>query len=331
MAILKGDKVRFLNDVGGGMVTRIVGSTAYVEDADGFEIPALLSQIVLVESAQKPQDKASESLKDKIVKNKKANSSSEPSVFLAFLVGDKPGSQSGDYRLHFINDTDYQIVYLISGNARQPELWDTMYQGIAEPFSQPLLDKIPGRILDDKELMIQLLFFKNGSSYKIIQPIQVKAKLKLARFMREGAFIPNSYFNEKAWFISLLKSEIDSKLEELKHSQLKENESTVKKEIPKKSNKKQDLIEIDLHINDLLDDIRGLSNGEILKIQLNKFEQIIQDYQAIKGQRIVFIHGVGNGVLKQEILKLLKTKYKNMYYQDASFKEYGYGATMVII
>lgn len=49
-----------------------------------------------------------------------------------------------------------------------------------------------------------------------------------------------------------------------------------------------------------------------------------------KGRKIVFIHGVGNGVLKNEIRKQLERKYK-VYYQDASFREYGYGATMVII
>jgi dsDNA-specific endonuclease/ATPase MutS2 len=48
-------------------------------------------------------------------------------------------------------------------------------------------------------------------------------------------------------------------------------------------------------------------------------------------KRIVFIHGVGQGVLKQEVTNLLKRKFKKYYFQDASFKEYGYGATMVIL
>jgi len=48
-------------------------------------------------------------------------------------------------------------------------------------------------------------------------------------------------------------------------------------------------------------------------------------------KRIVFIHGVGQGVLKQEVASLLSKKFKKYYFQDASFKEYGYGATMVIL
>ena len=50
-----------------------------------------------------------------------------------------------------------------------------------------------------------------------------------------------------------------------------------------------------------------------------------------KHKKIVFIHGVGNGVLKNEIRKALEKKYKWHTFQDASFKEYGYGATMVIV
>ncbi|MBN2261553.1 MAG: Smr/MutS family protein, partial [Prolixibacteraceae bacterium] len=54
---------------------------------------------------------------------------------------------------------------------------------------------------------------------------------------------------------------------------------------------------------------------------------------AIKNRvkRVVFIHGVGNGVLKQEIAKRLSSKYARFQFQDASFKEYGFGATMVIL
>jgi dsDNA-specific endonuclease/ATPase MutS2 len=50
-----------------------------------------------------------------------------------------------------------------------------------------------------------------------------------------------------------------------------------------------------------------------------------------KGQRIVFIHGKGDGVLRKAILTELKTKYPACRWQDASFKEYGYGATMVTV
>jgi dsDNA-specific endonuclease/ATPase MutS2 len=50
-----------------------------------------------------------------------------------------------------------------------------------------------------------------------------------------------------------------------------------------------------------------------------------------KSKKIVFIHGVGNGKLKHELRRILDAEYKNLRYQDASFKEYGFGATMVLL
>ena len=46
-----GDKVRFLNAVGGGIVRRMEGEMAYVEEPDGFETPILMRECVVVEPA----------------------------------------------------------------------------------------------------------------------------------------------------------------------------------------------------------------------------------------------------------------------------------------
>jgi dsDNA-specific endonuclease/ATPase MutS2 len=45
----------------------------------------------------------------------------------------------------------------------------------------------------------------------------------------------------------------------------------------------------------------------------------------------VFIHGKGDGVLRQALTKELNYRYKKHDVQDASFQEYGYGATQVTI
>jgi dsDNA-specific endonuclease/ATPase MutS2 len=95
--------------------------------------------------------------------------------------------------------------------------------------------------------------------------------------------------------------------------------------------KKEAIIEVDLHIDQLLDTTAGMSNAEILDYQLQKFNEVMQENLHRKNQRIVFIHGKGEGILKNAILKELKSKYRKCYVQDASFQKYGYGATMVII
>ena len=52
MDIKKGDYVRFLNDVGGGHVSRIEGKMIYVEDEDGFERLAPASELVVVQQGK---------------------------------------------------------------------------------------------------------------------------------------------------------------------------------------------------------------------------------------------------------------------------------------
>ena len=50
----------------------------------------------------------------------------------------------------------------------------------------------------------------------------------------------------------------------------------------------------------------------------------------MKLQKIIFIHGVGIGRLKSEILKILQ-QYPNLHYFDAPLSKYGVGATEVWI
>ena len=68
-----------------------------------------------------------------------------------------------------------------------------------------------------------------------------------------------------------------------------------------------------------------------MDIQISRFTIALDGAIRGKTKKIVFIHGVGNGKLKYEIRKTLDSKYPKLRYQDASFKEYGYGATMVML
>ena len=92
-----------------------------------------------------------------------------------------------------------------------------------------------------------------------------------------------------------------------------------------------DIVVIDLHADALLDTTAGMSSTDILNYQLKKFREILAEYDGKKGQKLIFIHGKGEGVLRSAIVNDLKYKYKKYTYQDASFQEYGYGATQVTI
>ena len=81
----------------------------------------------------------------------------------------------------------------------------------------------------------------------------------------------------------------------------------------------------------MLETTAGMSAGNIKDYQLDIFRRTMDKHHADKGRKIVFIHGKGNGVLRKAIIDELKYAYKTCEWQDASFQQYGFGATMVII
>ncbi len=88
------------------------------------------------------------------------------------------------------------------------------------------------------------------------------------------------------------------------------------------------LWEVDLHIEELVDEMRGMSSTEMLLKQLSVFKN---KFNSAKNERVdilVVIHGVGEGVLKNEILMWL-SKQEQIEVQSADFQKYGHGATQI--
>ena len=104
-----------------------------------------------------------------------------------------------------------------------------------------------------------------------------------------------------------MKNITDNELRQvIKHKEHKEEK--VKFSSSKKNEKV--IMEVDLHIHELLDDFRGLSNREILEIQLDTFQQKLEEAKKTKVKKVVFIHGVGSGTLKLELRRELDKKSK---------------------
>lgn len=92
--------------------------------------------------------------------------------------------------------------------------------------------------------------------------------------------------------------------------------------------KKTSVWEIDLHIENLLDNAKNLTNTEILLKQMANFKNTFLKAKDKRIQKLVVIHGVGEGVLKNEIRSYL-TKQENIDFFDASYLDYGKGATEI--
>ncbi|WP_034258048.1 Smr/MutS family protein [Altibacter lentus] len=87
---------------------------------------------------------------------------------------------------------------------------------------------------------------------------------------------------------------------------------------------------VDLHIHQLVKSQKGLSNYDMLTIQTDTAKRQLDFAISKRIQRIVFIHGVGDGVLRAELEYLFK-RYENIEFYDADYQKFGRGATEVYI
>lgn len=135
----------------------------------------------------------------------------------------------------------------------------------------------------------------------------------------------------------LVKTADGSALKELFNTQniqsvLKDKELPKKRSFVKEKRSKKDdfVLEVDLHIEKLVPNKRGMSNYDILTLQADTAKRQLDFAIRNRMPKVVFIHGVGEGVLKAE-LDFLLGRYDNVSFQDADYRKYGAGATEVYI
>jgi DNA-nicking Smr family endonuclease len=113
---------------------------------------------------------------------------------------------------------------------------------------------------------------------------------------------------------------------------LSEKENPLRKNNPVKRAKDryEPTMEVDLHINQLVKSSKGMTNHDMLTLQLETARRQLDFAIQKRIQKVVFIHGVGEGILKIE-LDYLFGRYNNVKFYDANYQKYGLGATEVYI
>ena len=116
------------------------------------------------------------------------------------------------------------------------------------------------------------------------------------------------------------------------HDVTKEKEGSKKrKQVTTKPKKRHHpTFVVDLHIHQLTDSTKGMTNFDMLNLQLDTARGQLEFAIRERMPKLVFIHGVGEGVLKQELHTVLR-RYNNVTFYDADYREYGLGATEVKI
>jgi Domain of unknown function (DUF2027)/Smr domain len=321
-----GDKVSFLNERGGGKITRFMpNGTAMVETTDGFEIPYAVTELV-------PENYAAhKTITVQPVALANAGNAKavhlEEGIYLCFMPDKLAAISDGRFAVALYNNTAHDILFNLFGKNIQGHAViasDRLLAGRSlaiDSITTGDLDKYTGGIF-------QALFY-SGKIKEIKAPESLAFKVKTVKLLEKDNFNVLAHFNAPGIAVALYprnnqpQTEGDYQLDDLKERFGKENNRN-KPTLPKQVFE----MEVDLHIEELVSDVRGLNNGDMLQLQLTHARKKLDEAVTAHVRRLILIHGVGNGRLKTEIHKMLKG-YTGLEFFDAPYSKYGQGATEV--
>ena len=315
-----GDKVRLLHGKEEGVITKLSsGGQVEIEIEDGFRIPVLKTELVLINEAEEtyfdPKPKKSTSYFSSVPKSNVADKAE--GVYLAYVPYN---DQLHD--LVLVNNSSKDCLY--SFDESQSVKTKNIGAGVVKAKS---FTKIGEKMLQEFEqwppfsVMMVLL----NKQFEKQQPVQVRnIKLKASSFFKSMGKAP--LLNKDAYFFR-----IDDTLNTLNVSKLNQDLNPKPQDIYPTAKVKRPPASVDLHIEKLTDDFDLMSNSEMLQLQMKTFETNLNDAIVSAMDEIVFIHGIGNGVLRKNIHKYLSQLQGIKYFKDSQKTNFGYGATTVKI
>ena len=340
-----GDKVRFLNEVGEGKVVKILSEKMLmICDKDGFEYQMPTKELIILEKVQNfsqaipniLKENENKEIKNDVISDFEWKKEDTTNIFLAFS---KKEDDNNFIEVFLINDSNFFVFYNFL--LKLDLGFEQIDADILEPNTKIFVTEFSiDKINHTKEIILQLTFY--GHKYKIYSP-QIEKNIKIVplNFWQEFRYIENDFIDTNAYVIDIitenqLVNKVKSKEKEIALED-KINNIIEKDLIPEEDNsrkfaprKQKETIELDLHITSLLDSVVGLSNSEMVEIQMKAFHKAMTDAITNKNvSKLILIHGIGAGTLKNMVRESISKQYK-LKFEDASYREYGFGATMVI-
>lgn len=353
-----GDSVRFLSDVGGGIVRGFKGkNVVLVEDEDGFQMPVPVDEVVAIltddhnfERASSvsskenpaPQPEPSDDLSERPVvyrpKPIERKDGERLNLYLDFLPVDGKTISTTTFETYLVNDCNYFAAF--SYLSREDAEWRVRAHGVAEPNTKVFLEEIDHAQLNDIEhVAVQAVFWKQDKLFGMKPPVSVQLRLDITKFCKPHTFRESLFFDEPVQELPLVVDDnpvrpVRVSAEDLGRAMQEKRRQDMPRPVRERQEKRPNLheiMEVDLHAHALLETTAGMQPGDIKEYQLKVFRETLDAHLKEKGRRIVFIHGKGEGALRAAILAELKHRYKTCTSQDASFQQYGFGATMITI
>ena len=295
-----GDRVNFLSSTGGGKVTKIIDSRmVMVEVEDGFELPTMISDLVLDFRSQPAKQQQIVETVQKEIQEKElvqqqqqegarhgglrrfAKEAEKEGVYLAFVPHEQQWILTGAMDVVLVNHTPYEMLYTFT--IKEETQFVNVDYGQIDKHEKVVVETISREDLEYWCNGIVQAIFTAEQSDTVLLPLNAPFSLRTNRFFKEGSYLMSGLLGEKAVMISLsdlvmLKSG-DSDFAKL----LKEGVGTqapkkdlVKQEAPiDKHRTGQGEATVDLHIAELVDNIAGLSSHDMFNIQMDYFRKML--------------------------------------------------------
>lgn len=332
MQIVVGDRVRLIHGREEGIVVRIVDARLIEVAIDNdFVIPVLAKEVAKIAREEvffkpnEPQTKQSNKLHSPEQSQEvKAKLLATKGLFLALV---KFGSSDCDVFL--INNTEIHYLYTFheypSRNPMKNELKGVSHGQLA-PHSFEKIKNIAGFNPSlTPAWYFEMIAFNKGY---YIHPTAIQCTFILQQHnLATPVFVAAL---KGAAFLFQLDQTIAPKIDakRLQERLMGHNEA------PKPNNDLVKNIEKPALIIDLHADALGINNlpvNEILPKQLSIFQKKLDEAIVHKAEKITFIHGVGNGILRNALQKVLSKHPHIQTFKDSQKERFGYGALDVYI
>ncbi len=337
-----GDKVRMLHGNEEGVITRFLSNNLVeVEIEDGFQIPVRASEIAVV---SQEENKAFGNAQEvaKIVKNKEHTKDNLPQeaiatkgIYAGFLpINDQKSA------FYLVNNLDMDLTYTIA--QEQSMHIGGLGVGVLKARQTVKVHEVSMTTLEHWGTYIFQFLYYHSTKYQIIPPFIKKIKFKGSNFYKNQKTIP---ILDKKGYAFQLDQDIPTAVSVIKADNIPEIDTEALAAAMLQSPNEKILTnkivlptpkiistppkEVDLHIETLTQDYANMNSAEMLQLQLNTFEKHLENAYASGMQSLIFIHGVGNGRLRQEIHKKLSKTSFIKFFKDARKEKFGYGATEV--
>ncbi len=310
-----GDKVRFLRSSGEGYIRKInPDKTVDVEIEDGFIIPVLQSEIVVIASEERQVfNKPEEPTKDQAIS--KPSQPSSQGIFVVIAP-----FNDNIHKMELVNLSGSELLYTVAEEHEDQNIHGLVRNILPSGQGQILGERKLSELKDWLPLIFQIVFFRSEKS--LFRPPLIKSV----------TFNPASFFKNKKKHPLTGKDAYVMEIDRIGKNM--QSDATPAIELNEQVSSEKLLFEkpqsiVDLHIDKITSNSQSMKADEILAYQLGLFEKSVENALASGLKEITFIHGTGNGTLKNRIHKLLGQNPNVDYFKDALKEKFGYGATFV--